>query len=193
MQLRSHLLKDDRFVAIGKASTYALAEWDSVYTGSIRDRICEILESEDEPVHISRIVEDVKKVYPDTNRNSLMASIGSDTLGRFVEFEGKRYGLKSKSYPDTTLRIADNHRITVSEKLDMLESFIEKNHHRPSIKAGAEEAYPARSIYNITAMKVDSATLGELKRLKTLLDNAPYKYKRGRRAQATGFLSGLTA
>ena len=102
-QLRRLMWTDGRTRAVGKRSTYGLAEWSHIYFGTMRDLLHECLESHDEPVTLDDLVEYVRGHYPDVTASSIYASLVGDHLGRFVQYEGG-FGLSSKDYPGHTPR-----------------------------------------------------------------------------------------
>lgn len=97
-QLRRQMWTDPRIRAVGKRSTYALAEWSHIYFGSMRDLLRDCMEQHTEPVSLDELADYVREHYPDVNAQSLYASLVGDHLGRFVQYDSG-FGLSTKEYP----------------------------------------------------------------------------------------------
>ncbi|MCF0202744.1 MAG: hypothetical protein HUK08_05205 [Bacteroidaceae bacterium] len=97
-QMRSWALRSERVKAIGKTSTYGLAEWKGYFYGTIRDLLIETLEASDKPMKLCDIVAKVSVYFPDTKPNSIATTMQSDERSRFVQTGKGFYGLKSKPY-----------------------------------------------------------------------------------------------
>lgn len=95
--IRSKVLEADALKPIGMTTRYVLAEWDHVYRGTIRQLVADVLEEAKRPVHIDKIMKKVLKVYPNTNKKNVMASINSDKA-RFICFGDGLFGLMEKTY-----------------------------------------------------------------------------------------------
>lgn len=95
--LRSSILTLDTIVAIGKTSTYSLASWDQVKTGTIKQIAKEYLESHDHPLHLSELSKHVNK-YRKTHEKNVYSNLKLDRTGTFSFFKGGYIGLSSKNY-----------------------------------------------------------------------------------------------
>jgi hypothetical protein len=95
--LRSSILSIEEVVAIGKTSTYALAEWQSVKTGTIKELVKEFLVASDEPRHISDITFYVNK-FRNTSDKNILSNLKLDKTDKFLFFRKSYIGLKSKKY-----------------------------------------------------------------------------------------------
>ena len=105
--IRSKVLEADALKPIGMTTRYALAEWDHVYRGTIRQLVADVLEEAKRPVHIDKIMKKVLKVYPNTNKKNVMASINS-YKARFICFGDGLFGLmESHHYGYTPNFIAE--------------------------------------------------------------------------------------
>lgn len=95
--LRSSILTLDDVVAIGKTSTYALAAWDQVKTGTIKQLAKEYLENQEYPVHLTELSKHVNK-FRKTLEKNVYSNLKLDRSGTFVFFKGGFIGLSSKNY-----------------------------------------------------------------------------------------------
>jgi len=95
--LRSSILTLDKVVAIGKTSTYSLASWDQVKTGTIKQLTKEYLETQDYPVHLNELSKYVNK-FRKTHEKNVYSNLKLDRTGTFVFFKGGFIGLSSKNY-----------------------------------------------------------------------------------------------
>lgn len=138
-QLRSYLITSERIGSIGKTSTYALKDRSDIFFGSIRDLICSILERSDEPVEISLLTDMVKASYPKTSQSSIESTMQSDTMDRFVAFEGGFYGLTSKKYKHERKKIQQVRRLPFEERIEKYILFVETYHRLPSAGASNDE------------------------------------------------------
>ena len=92
-EMRGKILRSDIIKPIGISGRYALAEWNDVYRGSVRDLVADILKKAGTPLHIDVIMEKVLRDYPYTNKKSVASSLGSDRE-RFVMMGEGYYGLR---------------------------------------------------------------------------------------------------
>ncbi len=145
--IRSSLINSEDIVAMGKASTYALKSWN-VFTGTIRDKIYEILEASESPLSIDEIYESVKDDFPTTNQNSLLSSMRNDTT-RFVELNGALFGIVGKDYSaEATLKVPTK-RATASQHLDSFAKFVREKHRFPLYTENIEECKLQRWLHNV--------------------------------------------
>jgi hypothetical protein len=90
------------FINIRSNNTYGLRKWgneeDSLKGATIKDLVFEYLELHEKPLHISEIVNHIKK-YKDTNEKSIMTNLETGKNNRFQFFNGEFVGLKKKTYP----------------------------------------------------------------------------------------------
>lgn len=143
-QIRRVILSSDKIVAIGKTSTYALAEWNNVFKGNIRDLIVQILEDNEEPVHIDHLMQRVLLVYPNTSKRSVLSSMNNDRK-RFVSFGEGYYGLVNKKY-DAAIKKRKNERTSdeiandseFQYKCDQYLDFVKTYFYLPSVKTNRE-------------------------------------------------------
>lgn len=149
IQIKPYLLKSDRINSIGKTSTYALASWNDVYFGSIRNLLIDILSSFDEPVHINTIMRKIMSIYPKTNQSSIESTMQADTMDRFMAFENGLYGLSNRQYDERFIPKCSIRRIPFEEKLQNYITFVEMYHRFPSAVGGENETSLQRWHYNI--------------------------------------------
>lgn len=138
-QLRSYLKSSDRIGSIGKTSTYALKDRSDIFFGSIRDLIYSTLDKADDPVAIVSLTNKVKAFYPKTSQSSIESTMQSDTLNRFVAYEGGFYGLTSKKYYGDWKRAQQYRRLPFEERIKNYASFVEEYHRLPSAGANNDE------------------------------------------------------
>lgn len=72
--IRSYMLRDDRFEAVGSKSTYQLREWER-FAGTLSDLAVHLLESCDEPVKTETLCRQMMEVRPTTTLKSCNTSI----------------------------------------------------------------------------------------------------------------------
>ncbi len=101
--LRSSILSIEEVAAIGKTSTYALKEWNSIKTGTIKELVKELLESSMEPKHISEIAVYVNKFRRTTDKN-ILSNLKLDKTNTYVFFKLGYIGLKYKQYKNIQIQ-----------------------------------------------------------------------------------------
>lgn len=101
--LRSSILGIEEVAAIGKTSTYALKEWDSVNTGTIKQIVRDLLEESSDPVHINDITEYVCK-FRQTSDKNILSNLKLDKSNTFAFFKLGYVGLKFKHYKNIQLQ-----------------------------------------------------------------------------------------
>ena len=101
--LRSSILSLDEVAAIGKTSTYALAEWDNVKTATIKEMVREFLEKNNDPKHINDITEYVIK-FRDTTSKNVLSNLKLDRTDTFAFFQKNYIGLVNKNYDKEWIR-----------------------------------------------------------------------------------------
>lgn len=97
--LRSSILSIEEVVAIGKTSTYALADWQTVKTGTIKELVKEFLMASEEPKHITDITAYVNK-FRNTSDKNILSNLKLDKTDTFVFFRKSYIGLKGKNYKE---------------------------------------------------------------------------------------------
>lgn len=102
--LRSSILSIEEVAAIGKTSTYALKEWETVKTGTIKELVKEFLESSPDPKHISEIAVYVNKFRKTTDKN-ILSNLKLDKSNTYVFFKLGYIGLKYKQYKNIQIQI----------------------------------------------------------------------------------------
>jgi hypothetical protein len=101
--LRSSILSLDEVAAIGKTSTYALAEWDNVKTATIKEMVREFLEKNNDPKHINEITDYVIK-FRDTTSKNVLSNLKLDRTDTFAFFQKNYIGLVNKNYDKEWIR-----------------------------------------------------------------------------------------
>ncbi len=101
--LRSSILSIEEVAAIGKTSTYALKEWDTVKTGTIKELVKELLESSSDPKHISEIAAHVNKFRRTTDKN-ILSNLKLDKTNTYVFFKLGYIGLRYKQYKNIQIQ-----------------------------------------------------------------------------------------
>ncbi len=99
-QVRYHLFKGrnrDRIGCVGKTSRYTLKS-SNHNMETIRNVIRLFLGGSDEPRSLADIFAAVSEHYPNTNAKSLVSSMQTETSGCFVEYEGRLWGMRGKTY-----------------------------------------------------------------------------------------------
>lgn len=191
-RLRSYIYQTGRIRAIGKQSTYGLAEWEGCYYGNIRDIAYEVLEQADGPMHISVLAEAVRRVFPDTGEESLSNNLKLDTSCRYAAFEGGYFGLSGRSY-GSAFKPARRLRANFDERLQQLTTFIEANGHYPFSQGDTHERMLQHWLYNALHRTI-GATPEQLEALEAKMrqwDDAGYhrtavQARRAARAKAQG-------
>ncbi len=171
LQIKSSLYRHKHIRAIGKTSCYALDSWEGVYFGSIRDLLVDLLSESDVPQHIDILYERVSEYYPNTTKTSVAATMEDENLQRFLEFEGKYFGLTSKQYPAEYVVATTVQRYSFEERFQMFKNFVDTYHRFPSYNGSEEEASLMRWFHNATN---DVLTISEEQ--KALLDATTKRY-----------------
>ena len=171
LQIKSSLYRHKHIRAIGKTSCYALDSWEGVYFGSIRDLLVDLLSESDVPQHIDILYERVSEYYPNTTKASVAATMEDENLQRFLEFEGKYFGLTSKQYPAEYVVATTVQRYSFEERFQMFKNFVDTYHRFPSYNGSEEEASLMRWFHNATN---DVLTISEEQ--KALLDATTKRY-----------------
>lgn len=122
--IRHFILSNKHIKSIGNSSTYVLDSWD-VYTGSIRDRIKEILEGSSIPMNIDDIVSQVLEVIPTTNKRSISSTMsGMIKAQTLIKFEGNLWGLPSKTYNPVYKHEKEKAHLSFDENIRLFEGFV---------------------------------------------------------------------
>lgn len=95
--LRSSILSIRNLVAIGKTSTYSLADWGAIKTGTIKKLVSEYLNQFDEPKSIADITEYICQFRKTTDKN-ILSNLKLDKKDIFVFFKGGLIGITTKTY-----------------------------------------------------------------------------------------------
>ena len=98
-QLRPYLQGHEAISYRNRKSVYTLKEWKHIRTGTIRDAIMDFLSENDLPQTRGNIAKYVLQHFPETNLESVRASMSNDTQKRFSCFKNNLFGLKNKEYP----------------------------------------------------------------------------------------------
>jgi hypothetical protein len=101
--LRSSILSIEEVAAIGKTSTYALKEWDTVKTGTIKELVKEFLDASPDPKHITDIAVYVNKFRKTTDKN-ILSNLKLDKTNTYVFFKLGYIGLKYKQYKNIQIQ-----------------------------------------------------------------------------------------
>mgnify|MGYP003290856363 CR=1 FL=1 len=132
---RGNITKNTNIVPIGRTSTYALAEWNSIGNkgGTIRSIAIEYLNSLQEPIaRFNDVVEHIIKYRPNTNEISIYDNLRLEQTGAFQFYflEGERYlGLGGREYPiEYFPLVSESKSVTnMSIKYPKLIAFIKAN------------------------------------------------------------------
>ncbi len=101
--LRSSILSIEEVAAIGKTSTYALKEWNTVKTGTIKELVKEFLDSSPDPKHITEIAVYVNKFRKTTDKN-ILSNLKLDKTNTYVFFKLGYIGLRYKQYKNIQIQ-----------------------------------------------------------------------------------------
>jgi len=101
--LRSSILSIEEVAAIGKTSTYALKDWETVKTGTIKELVKGFIESSAESKHISEIAFYVNKFKKTTDKN-ILSNLKLDKTNTYVFFKLGYIGLKYKQYKNIQIQ-----------------------------------------------------------------------------------------
>lgn len=136
-RLKFQIRNNNGILPIGKTSKYSLRKWSHVFTGSIRDLVKQMLTESTVPLDMDTIMDNVDVNF-DTNRYNVYNSlqIGED----FVQFEGGRFGLKGKEYPEEyTVVDRTSHRRNFDDHFKEYKRFVDQNGHHPYTSGNEEE------------------------------------------------------
>ena len=157
-EMRAQLILSKDIVALGRTSTYALAEW-GLQTESIRNFAYNILNGNDHPMTLQEIVNIINSNHRKTSINSLNTIIGLDNTDQFVKFKGGYIGLNNKIY-DKEYEINDTSRTRqpFEDRLSAFISFIDRYHYSPQSNGEAEEQTLYRWYNNVIAGRIENIT-----------------------------------
>lgn len=147
--LRGALNGNKNIVPLGRSSTYALKEWhhSEMRGGTIREFVCEYLESLDEPyAPAADVCEYVLQFRPDSNESSISSNLMQEQSHKFLVLlkDGVRYfGYSDHEYDDSFKVIGGNRKMKrpTSESMRLLEEFILQNGRYPYRNLEDEEEY----------------------------------------------------
>ncbi len=99
--IRSYMLQDKRFQAVGRTSTYQLVEWGR-FAGSMVDMAVMILQQEDEPLSTDELCRRVVEMRPTTNEKSVTSTIYyAVNNGTLLYYYPDLVGLPDRQYADS--------------------------------------------------------------------------------------------
>jgi len=147
--LRGAINGNRNIVPLGRSSTYALKEWhhSKMRGGTIRQFVCEYLDTLEEPVAPAEdVCEYVKQFRPDTNESSVSSNLMQEKSHKFLVLlkNGVRYyGYSDCEYGDEYKVIGGNRKMKrpTHESMQLLEEFILKNQRYPVRNLDDEEEY----------------------------------------------------
>ena len=91
------------FISFGRSSVYGLRKWESekenIKGGTMTSLTEEYLLKEDNPKHISEILQYILPYRPHTNEYSLLTNLKNKANTKFCFYNSCFVGLKSKKYP----------------------------------------------------------------------------------------------
>ena len=147
--LRGAIGGNKNIVPFGRISTYGLREWNnsSYRGGTIREFVCEYLDSLDEPVApADDVCEYVRRFRPDTSDSSISSNLMQEQSRKFVVLvkDGVRYfGYSNANYGDEYKVVGGDRRMkrTTQESMQLLEEFILREGRYPYHNEDDEEEY----------------------------------------------------
>ncbi len=128
------VLREDtriQFIRSGNQQTRFLLASNNVPT-SIRDAVVRVLSDSLVPVALDDIVVYVLAYFPTSSKSSIRTSLQSDSQNRFVLYEGGLYGLASKEYPGSYVRVNDASRIPLADRIIFLKQFLDNERRFPT-------------------------------------------------------------
>lgn len=106
--LKLYMLRDSRFVNIGRSSFYQLKEWGG-YSGSISVLIVEIVSTMNKPILNDHLVQNVLEHRPDSTRKSVLSIINQCIKDKkLVQFYGDYIGAPGKVYDSSFVLLPQN-------------------------------------------------------------------------------------
>lgn len=147
--LRGAIGGNKNIVPFGRTSTYGLREWNnsSYRGGTIREFVCEYLDSLDEPIApADDVCEYVRRFRPDTSDSSISSNLMQEQSRKFVVLvkDGVRYfGYSNANYGDEYKVVGGDRRMkrTTQESMQLLEEFILREGRYPYHNEDDEEEY----------------------------------------------------
>jgi hypothetical protein len=107
--IRGQIPKIDEIIFFGKKSTYGLRKWESnenlITGGTIKDIVLRYLNTKDNPIHISEILDQLTNYRFNTNAKNVITNLKLDPNKQFVFFHQSFIGLKSKKYGSILTRL----------------------------------------------------------------------------------------
>lgn len=144
-RIRASLKRKNGFVPIGRTSVFGLKKWenelDGFKGGTIRSIVEEFLQLFDEPIHIKRITNHVKKFRPSTNLKSILHNLQLDDSGIFVKYQDSKVGLSTKKYSNNFIKQSRISKIkkTWEDQYEHLITFLNSANRLPRSSGVSEE------------------------------------------------------
>ncbi len=96
--LRGSLQKSPEIIYFGRSSLYGLKKWeiekDGIKGGTMKDIIIDFIKDKKQPLHVSLIIEHLKKYRGDRDERSIIANLKVDPYKRFIVFSQSFIGLR---------------------------------------------------------------------------------------------------
>jgi hypothetical protein len=96
--LRSSMQRTSEIIYFGRSGTYGLKKWElekeGIKGGSLKDIIISFLDKKKQPIHISMILEYLKKYRGNKNERSVITNLKVDPDKRFIIYSQSFIGLK---------------------------------------------------------------------------------------------------
>jgi len=96
--LRGSLQRTPEIIYFGRSSTYGLKKWEiekeGIKGGTIKDIIIDFLKEKKQPIHISIILEHLKKFRGDKDERSVVTNLKVDPENRFIIYNQSFIGLR---------------------------------------------------------------------------------------------------
>jgi hypothetical protein len=96
--LRGSLQRTPEIIYFGRSSTYGLKKWEiekeGIKGGTIKDIIIDFLKEKNQPIHISIILEHLKKFRGDKDERSVVTNLKVDPENRFIIYNQSFIGLR---------------------------------------------------------------------------------------------------
>ena len=98
--IRARLLREEKFVVIGRTSFFALAEW-RLFNGCMRDIIRDCLLKAHKPMALNEIAHEVSKSFFECSHKKVSSCLSQ--MPDVIVFEGRCYGLKDVDYAENAI------------------------------------------------------------------------------------------
>ena len=175
--IKNKIRLSDKILPIGNTTMYKLNHWRTVFGGTIRDLIRQIMAENDTPVSLDELTSKITNVFEHTNRSSISSNLQSSS--EFVSFGGRLYGLRSKTYSPEYAEVDPSRiRLSFEERFSQFKDFVNRYARLP-YNSGADEENTLWRWYNNVFNQCIESTDEQRALLKEFIDSNRYLPQNG--------------